>query len=305
VVWSHRVKDVRLARRHDPADELGAQRDADTLADFFLDTAGGGHLQLPARLVEHRTAAVSAQRLSRPAPAARPCSWPATGMAGSDTLDIGFPGVTAEPVTPPAGYTSRPGFSHGGAGVAACWYGGARAIEQALATAAAKREVGPHALAHLGAIDLGLRTARAALRQAADEIDADPKRCDSGWRRDRAAAITLSPRLGHDTGANGVFAALAASGRGSGGQVAPDCWWGEGRCAATWGEHARPDGYDRWTQRTPGARKSLGSVGIRGTREEPGAKERTRFTAMPTEFARISLPQWLAEASTTRVVAAG
>jgi hypothetical protein len=101
-------------------------------------------------------------------------SWPATGMAGSDTLDVGFPWVRAEPVGPPDGYTDRPGFSHGGAGVAACWYGGARAVGQTLLAAAAKRDVGPHALAHLGAVDLGLRTARAALRQAAGEIDDDP-----------------------------------------------------------------------------------------------------------------------------------
>jgi alkylation response protein AidB-like acyl-CoA dehydrogenase len=101
-------------------------------------------------------------------------SWPATGMAGSDTLDVGFPGVPAEPVGPPDGYTNRPGFAHGGVGVAACWYGGARAVARALLGAAAKRDVGPHALAHLGAVDLGLRTARAALGQAADEIDADP-----------------------------------------------------------------------------------------------------------------------------------
>jgi len=101
-------------------------------------------------------------------------SWPATGMAGSDTLDVGFPGIAAEPVGPPGGYTSRPGFSHGGVGVAACWYGGARGVARALARAAAKRDVGPHALAHLGAVDIGLRTARAALRQAAGEIDADP-----------------------------------------------------------------------------------------------------------------------------------
>ncbi len=33
-------------------------------------------------------------------------SWPATGMAGSDTLDVGFPGVAAEPVGPPGGYTA-------------------------------------------------------------------------------------------------------------------------------------------------------------------------------------------------------
>ena len=95
-------------------------------------------------------------------------------MAGSDTLDVGFPGVAAEPVGPPGGYTDRPGFSHGGVGVAACWYGGARGVARALLGAAAKRDVGPHALAHLGAVDIALRTARAALRQAADEIDADP-----------------------------------------------------------------------------------------------------------------------------------
>jgi alkylation response protein AidB-like acyl-CoA dehydrogenase len=119
-------------------------------------------------------------------------SWPATGMAGSDTLDVGFPSVAAEPVGPPEGYTSRPGFSHGGVGVAACWYGGARAVAQALTNAASKRPVGPHALAHLGAVDLGLRTVRAALRQAASEIDADPGdlRAEGGPRALRTRALT-------------------------------------------------------------------------------------------------------------------
>jgi alkylation response protein AidB-like acyl-CoA dehydrogenase len=104
----------------------------------------------------------------------RPGTWPATGMAGSDTLTVGFPGVPGEPVGPPGGYTDRPGFSHGGAGVAACWYGGARAVGRVLLAAAGKRDIGPHARAHLGAVDIGLRSARAALDQAADEIDADP-----------------------------------------------------------------------------------------------------------------------------------
>ncbi len=101
-------------------------------------------------------------------------SWPATGMAGSDTLDVGFPGVKAEPVGPPDGYTNRPGFSHGGVGVAACWYGGARGVARALLGAASKRDIGPHALAHLGGVDIGLGTVLAALGHAADEIDADP-----------------------------------------------------------------------------------------------------------------------------------
>jgi len=119
-------------------------------------------------------------------------SWPATGMAGSDTLDVGFPAIPAEPVGPAGGYTDRPGFSHGGAGVAACWYGGARGIARALLSAASKRDVGPHALAHLGAVDIALGTARAALGQAADEIDADPGdlRGESSLRALRVRALT-------------------------------------------------------------------------------------------------------------------
>jgi alkylation response protein AidB-like acyl-CoA dehydrogenase len=103
-----------------------------------------------------------------------PSSWPATGMAGSDTLDVGFDDVPAEPVGPPGGYTGRPGFSHGGVGVAACWHGGARAVGATLLEAARSRDVGPHALAHLGAVDVALHGARAALEAAADEIDDDP-----------------------------------------------------------------------------------------------------------------------------------
>ncbi len=101
-------------------------------------------------------------------------SWPATGMAGSDTLDVDFGDVPAQPVGAPGAYVDRPGFAHGGVGVAACWYGGARAVGRTLLAAAERRDVGPHALAHLGAVDIVLRTVRTALDGAADEIDADP-----------------------------------------------------------------------------------------------------------------------------------
>jgi hypothetical protein len=117
----------------------------------------------------NRLFAVSTQDLS-PVPG----SWPATGMAGSDTLDVRFPGIAAEPVGGPGGYTGRPGFAHGGAGVAACWYGGARGVGRTLLDAAARRDLGPHALAHLGAVDIALGTAKLALDAAASEIDADP-----------------------------------------------------------------------------------------------------------------------------------
>jgi alkylation response protein AidB-like acyl-CoA dehydrogenase len=111
-----------------------------------------------------------------------PGTWPATGMAASDTLDVRFADVAAEPLGGPGGYTGRPGFAHGGAGVAACWYGGARAVGMTLRAAAAERDIGPHALAHLGAVDVALHTARTALDVAAAEIDADPGDRQDGGR---------------------------------------------------------------------------------------------------------------------------
>lgn len=136
-------------------------------------------------------------------------TWPATGMAASDTLDVEFTDVLGEPVGGPGDYTGRPGFAHGGAGVAACWYGGARGVGRTLLTAAAKRDVGPHALAHLGAVDVALHTARDALARAAAEIDADPAdREHGGWRRAlrvralvEATATEVMARVGRALGA--------------------------------------------------------------------------------------------------------
>jgi hypothetical protein len=45
---------------------------------------------------------------------------------------------------------------------------------------------------------------------------------------------------------------LAAAARASGGTTVLQRWWSERRCTATWGEHARPDGYGRWLTRPPG-----------------------------------------------------
>jgi alkylation response protein AidB-like acyl-CoA dehydrogenase len=138
-----------------------------------------------------------------------PGTWPAVGMAGSDTLDVRFSRVPAEPVGPPGGYVHRPGFAHGGAGVAACWYGGARAVARPLLAAARRRDIGPHAFAHLGAVDIALRSASAALDQAADEIDDDSlDRKDAGPRRalrvrtlTEAVATEVLDRVGRALGA--------------------------------------------------------------------------------------------------------
>jgi alkylation response protein AidB-like acyl-CoA dehydrogenase len=138
-----------------------------------------------------------------------PGTWPAVGMAGSDTLDVRFSRVPAEPLGAPGGYVNRPGFHHGGAGVAACWYGGARGVARPLLAAARQRDIGAHAFAHLGAVDIALRSAATALEHAADEIDSDPlDRKDAGGRRAlrvrtliEAVATDVLGRVGRALGA--------------------------------------------------------------------------------------------------------
>ena len=102
-------------------------------------------------------------------------TWPAVGMAGSDSRTVRFADVPARPLGGPGSYVDRPGFWHGGVGVAACWYGGAVGVADTLLAAARKRELSPHALAHLGAVDVQLHAARLVLDEAATKIDADPR----------------------------------------------------------------------------------------------------------------------------------
>ncbi|MEV4351873.1 acyl-CoA dehydrogenase [Actinoplanes sp. NPDC049596] len=106
------------------------------------------------------------------APHAQPLdgTWPAVGMAGSDSRTVHFDAAPARPVGEPGQYVDRPGFWHGGIGVAACWFGGALGVADRLLGA----DLGPHGLAHLGAVGVALGAARAVLAEAAAEIDADP-----------------------------------------------------------------------------------------------------------------------------------
>lgn len=99
--------------------------------------------------------------------------WPAVGMAGSGSVDVVFDDAEAVAVGAPGDYLRRPGFWQGGAGIAACWFGGAAGIARALrgrCTASSD----PHRLAHLGDVDAALGAAAALLRETARWIDEHP-----------------------------------------------------------------------------------------------------------------------------------
>ena len=98
-------------------------------------------------------------------------TWHNPGMAASHTWSVHFDRVEATWLGPVSVYLDRPGFWHGGAGVAACWLGGADAVADRLLTTT--RDDPLHRAAQ-GRVDVALTTARWAMQAAAAELDADP-----------------------------------------------------------------------------------------------------------------------------------
>jgi hypothetical protein len=115
-------------------------------------------------------------------------SWHAVGMADSASLELSFDGARAQRIGGVGDYLSRAGFWQGGAGVAACWFGGATALGESLREAVVGAGTAhPFKLAALGKVELALTATAALLRDAASWIDAHPN--------DDASRVALRARL--------------------------------------------------------------------------------------------------------------
>jgi hypothetical protein len=129
--------------------------------------------------------------------------WHAVGMAPTATAQVHFDNVPAVAVGAPGAYLARPGFWHGGAGVAACWYGAACELAEALRRAPDDGRVPERstlrALA-IGRAGLALAQSAALLRALAQRIDAAPT-------ADVADAVRLA-RLSVDDAARSVLDAV-------------------------------------------------------------------------------------------------
>lgn len=108
-------------------------------------------------------------------------AWRAVGMAASGSFDVQLTDATAWPVGHRGDYLTRPGFWHGGAGIAACWYGGAMGLantlqQQLIEHSARTGSAGPNPfkLAAAGRADVLLRSTAMLLRDAARWIDQHP-----------------------------------------------------------------------------------------------------------------------------------
>ncbi|AXM94804.1 acyl-CoA dehydrogenase [Pseudomonas plecoglossicida] len=127
--------------------------------------------------------------------------WQAVGMATTTSVEVEFDDAPGIAVGQPGQYLSRPGFWHGGAGIAACWYGAAEALADYLREHCRKPRPDPHAQAHLGAVDAALYGARAALRECAAWIDRYPS-ADASFevRRVRAQVEQSVEQVIHHVG---------------------------------------------------------------------------------------------------------
>jgi len=134
-------------------------------------------------------------------------AWQARGLTEIPSGPVRFADVLGYPVGEPGWYLTRPGFSWGGIGVAACWFGGAVGLARTLFAALQRREPDPIALMHLGAIDEVLQSARRALAEAADLVDSGDAEGAEGRllaKRVRAtvarACEVVAERVGHSLG---------------------------------------------------------------------------------------------------------
>ena len=122
--------------------------------------------------------------------------WQAVGMAASGSVDVRFDNACAQQIGAPGDYLRRAGFWQGGAGIAACWWGGAFGIAS-MVRALAGPKPDAHRLAHLGAIDVALGASAALLRESAAWIDAQPQA--------DARAVALRARLAVEQAAGQVM----------------------------------------------------------------------------------------------------
>lgn len=132
------------------------------LVSHALITAHAGDARLLVRVD------MAAEGLSAPAR-----SWDAVGMSRVISGDLHFADVPCKIIGGPGDYLSRHGFWHGGAGIAACWFGGAAAIAETLRTHP-RTPNDPLAAANLGVVDFELAAGAALLRETAARIDDEP-----------------------------------------------------------------------------------------------------------------------------------
>jgi len=135
-----------------------------------------------------------------------PGTWRVAGMAASDSGDVRFNSLSADHgaiLGPPGHYIGRPGFWHGGAGVAAVWLGGALGLLDEVHRWLSRHSADAHGQAHFGALHVAVRQTEALLRVTASTLDEQPgsghrlavTTARSSAEQTARAVLDLAPRI--------------------------------------------------------------------------------------------------------------
>lgn len=175
-VWAAEAPDGRALLRPRKGGEvaLGGAK------SWCSGAASADHALLTAWAEDGSGPHLVAVRLDQPGIRIDSGPWKAVGMASSLSVNVRFDGAVGRLVGQEKAYLSRPGFWQGGAGIAACWYGGAVGVANALRKAMLSRpsreacDASGYQMASLGKVELALNETASVLRDAARWIDSHP-----------------------------------------------------------------------------------------------------------------------------------
>ncbi|MDM1309719.1 acyl-CoA dehydrogenase [Acinetobacter indicus] len=131
--------------------------------DFCLMTYRGADGQSQLLMVE----------MQKPSIQVDDSSWQAIGMQQTATATVHFQHTPATRIAQPGDYLNRPGFWHGAAGVAACWYGATVRLAEYLQQHVQQKTHAYHEL-YLGEVSTRLAVTRQFFTHVAAQIDAAP-----------------------------------------------------------------------------------------------------------------------------------
>ncbi|MET0147293.1 MAG: acyl-CoA dehydrogenase [Ilumatobacteraceae bacterium] len=119
--------------------------------------------------------------------------WHPLGMRASDsrTASIDMVVCATDEIGEPGSYVGRPGFWHGGVGVAACWHGLAQRLAADVAAQASRRD-DPYLDAARGALGAEIAATTALLASAGRQIDDDPHDLVSARRRAQVVRLAVA-----------------------------------------------------------------------------------------------------------------
>jgi hypothetical protein len=190
-VWASEAPGGRVTIQPEPQATVGAVR-LQGVKHWCSGAKTGSHALLTVWHPDGKEPQLARLALAQPGVQVSEDGWKAVGMQASASLQVRLDGATAYLVGQPGQYLSRPGFWQGGAGVAACWYGGTTTLAKTLYRAVAQSPEGsrsPFRLAATGRVAVMMRGMALMLQDAAHWIDEHPQSDASEMaRRVRLAA---------------------------------------------------------------------------------------------------------------------